>query len=109
MPTHTKRIQDLFIIPRDNDDLINIRQIDKAIKLLGTLISSETREGILRTKDCVVGAKIAVCFGKESIFVAPFKEAVMDKKFKELCRIQKIPPKIRPYMYKENIDINALR
>lgn len=109
LPTHTKRIQDLFIIDKDNDDLINIRQIDKAIKLLGTLISAETREEILRTKDCVVGGKIAVCFEKESIFVAPFKETVMDKKFKELCRVAGIPPKIRPYMYEVNIDINALR
>lgn len=109
LPTHTKRIQDIFIISKDSDDLINIRQIDKAVKLLGILISHDTREEILRTRDCVVGGKIAVCFGKESIFVAPFKEAVMDKKFKELCRIQKIPPKIRPYMYKEKIDVNALR
>jgi len=109
LPTHTKRIQDLFIILRDSDDLINIRQIDKAIKLLGTLISSKTREEILRTKDCVVGGKVTVCFGKESIFIAPFKEAVMDKKFKELCRVANIPPKIRPYMYKAQIDVNALR
>ena len=109
LPTHTKRIKDLFIISVDSDDLINIRQIDKAIKLLGTLISHDTREEILRTRDCVIGGKIAVCFGKESIFVAPFKEAVMDKKFKESYRIQRIPPKIRPYMYEANIDINALR
>jgi len=109
LPTLTKRIQDLFIIPRDNDDLINIRQIDKALKLLGVLISHDTREEIVRTRDCVVGGKIAVCFGKESIFIAPFKEAVMDKKFKELCRVAGIPPKIRPYMYEAHIDINALR
>ncbi|MBP6497889.1 MAG: tRNA lysidine(34) synthetase TilS, partial [Campylobacteraceae bacterium] len=109
LPTNTKRIQDLFIIDKDNDDLINIRQIDKALKLLGILVSHDTREEILRTKDCVVGGKIAVCFGEEAIFVAPSKETVMDKKFKELCRVAGIPPKIRPYMYEVNIDINALR
>lgn len=109
LPTHTKRIQDLFIIDKDSDDLINIRQIDKALKLLGTLISHDTREEIIRTRDCVVGSKIAVCFGKESIFIAPFKETVMDKKFKELCRVAGIPAKIRPYMYEAQININALR
>ena len=109
LSTHPKRIKDLFIIDKDSDDLINIRQIDKAIKLLGTLISHETRDEILRTKNCVVGGKVAVCFGEEFIFIAPFKEAIMDKKFKELCRTQKIPPKIRPYMYEAQIDINALR
>jgi hypothetical protein len=29
----------------------------------------------------------------------------MPKAFKEACRIDKIPSKIRPYIFKENIDI----
>ena len=109
LPKNTQRIKNLFIIQRENDDLMNIRQIDKAIKLLGKIASHETRQEILRTQDCVVSGRIAVCFGKESIFVAPFIEQTMDKKFKELCRIAGIPPKIRPYLYEAKIDLSALR
>lgn len=103
LPRSTTRIKNLFIIQKDSDDLINIRQIDKAIKLLGKIVSYETREEILRTKNCVVGGEIAVCFGKERIFVAPFIKHTMDKEFKEMCRVNQIPAKIRPYMYKEKI------
>lgn len=103
------RTQDLFIIPKDHDDLINIRNIDKIIKRLGLLLSKAQRDEILKTKDCVVGGKIAVCFEKETILIAPYLQNVMDKKFKEMCRKAHIPSKIRPYLLSAGIDPNALR
>jgi len=108
LPPHTRRIKNLFMIQKSDDDLINIRQIDKAIKLLGKIVSHDTREEILRTKNCVIGGEVAVCFGEICIFVAPFVQEKMNKKFKELCRLALIPAKIRPYLYKESFDINAL-
>ncbi len=111
LPSKTVRIKNLFIIARHKDDLINIRPIDKALKLLGTLVSKAQREEILRTKACVIGGKNVVCFSEESIFVAPYSQAVMDKTFKEMCRNAHIPSKIRPYMYQESIlphDVLAL-
>lgn len=109
LPHQTKRIQDLFILTRDADDLINIRHIDKVLKLLGLLPSKAQRDEILRTKACVVGGKIVVCFEKEKIFIAPYHQETMDKTFKELCRTERIPSKIRPYLYGVGIDPNALR
>jgi len=32
----------------------------------------------------------------------------MPKKFKEVCRVLKVPGKIRPYLFKEHIDPSGL-
>ena len=109
LPHEVIRIKDLFILPKDNDDLINIRHIDITVKLLGILLSKAQRDEILKTKACVISGKIAVCFEEEKIFIAPYQTQDMDKKFKELCRKERIPSKIRPYLYTSKIDPSALR
>ncbi|MDD3342219.1 MAG: tRNA lysidine(34) synthetase TilS [Sulfurospirillaceae bacterium] len=103
LPLQIVRIKNLFIITRHNDDLFNIRHIDKVLKQLGTLVSQAQRDEILRTKECVVGGVISVCFTDKSIFIAPYCHTVMTKAFKEACRNARIPSKIRPYMYQESI------
>ncbi len=109
LPHQNRRIQDLFILPRDVDDLINIRQIDHIIKQMDILLSKAQRDEILKTKSCVVGGKIAVCFEDAKIFIAPYLKHTMEKKFKEACRKERIPLKIRPYLYFHAIDPSALR
>ena len=108
LPHQAKRMHDLFSLPRDMDDLINIRLIDKTLKLLGMLVSKTQREEILKTKNCVVGGKIAVCFAEDTIFIAPYLKNAMGKKFKERCRKARIPSKIRPYLLACDIDPNAV-
>ena len=105
LPKEIERQKNLFILKRDEDDLINIRGIDRAVKKLGVLLSSAMREEILKTKNCIVSSKIAIAFNIEKIYICPVVDVNMDKKFKEKCRVKKIPSKIRPYMYKENITI----
>lgn len=105
LPQVDKQIKELFMLKRDSDDLINIRGIDRVIKKLGLLLSGSQREEIIRTKDCIISSKIAVSFSEELIYICPMVKITMDKKFKERCRIAKIPSKIRPYMYRENISI----
>lgn len=99
LPQNIKQIQNLFILPRDEDDLINIRGIDRVVKKLGVLLSSSMRDEILKTKDCIISSKIAVAFSEDKIYICPVVDVVMEKKFKEKCRIEKIPAKIRPYLY----------
>lgn len=108
LPHQAKRIQDLFILPKDDDELINIRHIDKVLKRLGLLPSKAQKDEIVRTRSCVVGGKIAVCYAEEKIFIAPYCQTTMDKKFKEKCRKEGIPSKIRPYVFKAEIDPSAL-
>lgn len=100
-----KQLKNLYILKRDVNDVVNIRGIDKVIKRLGYLLSAAQRQEILKTKDCIISSQIAICFGDDKIYIAPAKKATMDKKFKEVCRIAKIPAKIRPYMYANNIPI----
>jgi tRNA(Ile)-lysidine synthase len=98
--THKK---DLYILKKSDDDIENLRAIDKIIKRLGIIISAKEREEILRQGDIVIAHKIAVVLTNDKIFIAPFIELVMDKEFKESCRILKIPPKIRGYLWSEKI------
>lgn len=106
LPKDIKQIKQLYILKRDEDDLINIRGIDRIVKKLGVLLSKDTKDEILRTKDCIVSSKIAIGFSEDKIYIAPYSQISMDKKFKEACRIAKIPKKVRAYMYKEKIAIS---
>jgi tRNA(Ile)-lysidine synthase len=103
--THKK---DLYILKKSEDDIENLRAIDKIIKRLGIIISAKEREEILRQGDIVIAHKIAVVLSADKIFIAPFVEAIMDKEFKEKCRVLKIPPKIRGYLWSEGIDIKTI-
>jgi len=109
LPKKELRIKDLFVIKRDKEDLKNIRQIDKIVKKIGVLISSAARDEIIKTKDCVISGKIAIVFEKDFIFISPFIKVNMPKDFKESCRLNQIPAKIRPYLYNENFDIISLK
>ena len=109
LPTNKSiKIKHLNIAISSGIDNIDIRYIDKTLKELGVLISAKQRTEIIRTKDCVVSAKFAVCFTEDKIFIAPFIKHKLNKKQKELFRINKIPPKIRAYITKYNIDITLL-
>ena len=98
--------QDEFeIYTKRNDDNINIRIIDLNLKKRGYLLSSSTRKEILEKKDIVVSHKISVGINDKYIFIAPYITTSMDKKFKEKCRVKKIPKNIRAYLFDRKIDL----
>lgn len=103
LPELISQKKELYILKREKDDLINIRGIDRATKKLGVLLSSASRDEVLKTKDCIVSSKVAIAFSEDKIYICPVSHDVMSKEFKERCRVAKIPAKIRPYMYKESI------
>lgn len=94
--------KELFVYKLQNDE-INIRLIDKAIKKLGFVMSEKSRLEALK-ENAVISHKIAVGKNQTYGFISPFVRVKMDKKFKEKCRIFKIPKHIRGYMYIENIN-----
>ena len=98
--------KELTILKKQSNDLQNIRAIDKEVKKLGLLLSKSTKDEILRQKDIILSDKIAVCITNELIYICPYVKITMDKKFKERCRKDGIPPKIRGYMFENNIAIN---
>jgi tRNA(Ile)-lysidine synthase len=102
--------EELFIIENINDDNLNIKAIDKIIKQLGFIMTKSQRDEILKTKDLVLFHNISVVFCYNKIFISPYIQIKLDKKFKESCRVLKIPAKIRCYIYEKNLleDIRKL-
>jgi tRNA(Ile)-lysidine synthase len=78
---------------------------DLALKSLGYLLSSSQRKEIEKEESLVIGGEWAVELQDDLIYIAPYLTTDMPKEFKEACRVAKVPSKIRPYIFKENIDI----
>ncbi|MDD2651776.1 MAG: tRNA lysidine(34) synthetase TilS [Sulfurimonas sp.] len=97
-------LDDFAYFKRSNNARTDIFAIDKYLKSRLYMLSAKERELLKNKSVLVVGRKFIVALGKEYIFITPFEqEAVkMDAKFKEACRILKIEPKLRPYLYKNS-------
>ncbi|WP_024787658.1 MULTISPECIES: tRNA lysidine(34) synthetase TilS [unclassified Lebetimonas] len=93
------REKDLFYFEKSNPE-IDIRIADKIIKKLGVLLTSKQREEILKTNfNCVIQGKIAVDNNEKYIYISPYIKTPMPKEFKEKMRKEKIPPKVRGYVF----------
>ena len=85
-----------------------IRLVDKHLKKLGYLLSSAQREELKKESSMVFGGVWAVEIQENRIFITPYKKIPMPKNFKELCRVLKIPQKVRAYLFEEKIEITML-
>jgi len=94
--------KELYIIEISNTKA-TIRIIDKYLKKLGYLLSSAQREELRDKSSIVFGGLWAVEIEQNRAYIAPYIQKIMPKKFKEICRIAKIPSKIRGYIFKEDI------
>jgi tRNA(Ile)-lysidine synthase len=90
-PPEMEMKKELTIFKNLQNDRINIFYIDKILKRHGYLLSAKQREEILKTKECVIGDKWVISISLDYIFIAPHRNLVMTKDFKEACRIKKIP------------------
>jgi len=99
---------DLEIFRKNQDDNKNIRTIDKSLKIRGLMLSKKQRDEVIKQKEIVLSNKIAVSLFEDFIWIAPLSSSIMDKKFKEICRVYKIPKNIRPYLYDIDVDIKEL-
>uniref|UniRef100_UPI004048A7C6 tRNA lysidine(34) synthetase TilS n=1 Tax=Aliarcobacter sp. TaxID=2321116 RepID=UPI004048A7C6 len=103
-----KKIEELEIFENQNDDNLNIRTIDLSLKKRGLLLSNAQRNEILKQKEITISHKINISILKNNIWIAPFSDIKMDKKFKENCRIRKIPKNIRAYIFEKNMELKEL-
>ena len=86
-----------------DDKSLKARAADQTLKKLGYLLSSEQRKEIENHDSIVIGGKWAVAYQNDRLYIAPFLNIPMPKKFKELCRVSAVPIKIRPYCYEKDI------
>jgi len=93
-------IKELSIYKYSGDINVAIRIIDKDLKKRGIIISNATRKEIKEKKEIVISHKIAVSIIENKIYLAPFLDVTMDKRFKEKCRKEKIPKNIRAYIFR---------
>lgn len=100
-----KKIKELSIAKFKTNDLnLMMRFIDSELKHRGILISKDTRDEIKLQKSIVVSHKVAIEIVDNMVWLAPYITTPMDKKFKEKCRIEKIPTNVRSYLFSLNID-----
>jgi len=72
------------------------------------LLSASQREEIKANNSIVIGGKWVVENSGNLVYISPKSEVSMPKEFKERCRVAKIPTKIRPYLYQNQIDIQRI-
>jgi tRNA(Ile)-lysidine synthase len=79
----------------------DIYAIDKYLKSIGYMLSSNERELLKSNTSLVVGRKYLISFYKEQVFIAPYtgSDTKMSKEFKERMRKLEIDPKLRVYFY----------
>jgi len=101
------QMQQLEIYQGSKDDNINIRIIDKSLKKRGYILSSAQRDEILRQREIIID-KFAISLIENNVWISPRSQVAMDKKFKELCRVYKIPKKNRAYLKEENLNLEEI-
>jgi len=97
----------LHIIKLHNQNS-KVKAVDMALKTLGYLLSASQRQEIEKVESLVIGGEWAIARQDDLLYIAPYSNAEMPKTFKEACRVKKIPAKVRPYIFKENIDLSYL-
>jgi tRNA(Ile)-lysidine synthase len=85
-----------------------VQAADRALKSMGYLMSAAQREALERSESLVIGGKWAIEVQSDLLYIAPYSTTDMPKAFREQCRRLKIPTKIRPYLFEEEIDISKV-
>ncbi len=83
--------------------ILKSRATATTLKELGYLISASQRDEVEQKDSIVIGGKWAVVYQNSRLYIAPFINSTMPKRFKELCRVSSMPIKIRPYCYENGI------
>ncbi len=99
-----KKTEEFYILKSSKNENHDIRQIDKILKKMGYILSAAQKKEILKQKDIVISNKYCVVMENDKIFIAPYTKKAMPKEFKEKCRKEALPAKIRPYLYQIDYD-----
>ncbi len=99
--TKIQTIGDFAYFKSSDNKRTDIFAIDKYLKTKLHMPSASERELLKTQKTVVLGRKFVVNQEHGYIFIAPYKNQnlYMPKVFKEECRVLKIEPKLRPYLY----------
>ncbi len=96
-----------FSLPSNRRSLLIT--IDKVLKQCAYMMSQHEKNILKYENNLVVGRRFIVNIASEYCFIAPYIKTVMDKEFKEKCRLLKIEPKLRAYLYTDKESFEKLR
>ena len=101
-----KHIRDFTYFKSSKKQRADIFAIDKQLKSKSYMASASERELLTNQKTVILGRKFIVNQEHGFVFIAPYsdEDIKMPKEFKEECRILKIEPKLRGFLYK-NTDV----
>ena len=85
-----------------------VKAADLALKELGYLLTASQRKEVEKEESLVIGGEWAITRQDDLLYIAPYLTTDMPKKYKETCRVLKIPSKIRAYCFKEDIDLKKI-
>ena len=99
-----KHISDLTYFKSLNKPRADIFIIDKVLKSKSYMLSASERELLKDESSLIVGRKFIVSNNVGFIFIVPYSKddskINMSHEFKEKCRVLKIEPKLRPFLFK---------
>ena len=95
--------QELSLFISTGNKRSDIFHIDKILKAKGYILSAQQREELTVHNEIIAGRKFLIVVQKGIYYIAPYITTVMDKEFKEECRVLGVPVKLRPYLFKNPI------
>lgn len=108
-PLRAQRCEEMvyFVRPANRSSLI--RHTDTVLKNLGHVMKGAEKELLKTESAVVVGRSYFVWVSETFVFITPYKEAVMEKEFKEECRRLGIEPKMRGYLAERPESFTLMR
>jgi len=97
-PLKVERCEEMVYFKRPINISSLIRHSDTVLKTLGHVMKGAEKELLKTDTAIIVGRSFLVWVSGRFVFIAPYQEAQMGKKFKEECRRLGIEPKIRGYL-----------
>ncbi len=99
--TSIHSIQALSYFKSSQEKITDIRILDRLLKENSYMLSAEERKLLEITKTLVVGRRFLINQEHGFVFILPYQvhKSILPKEFKEKCRLLKIEPKLRSYLY----------
>ncbi|WP_324171293.1 tRNA lysidine(34) synthetase TilS [Sulfurimonas sp.] len=106
-----KNIDEFSYFAKQKTKRADIFTIDKLLKSKKYMLSFKERELLKNKNTLIVGRKFIVNINEYFIFIVPYLDAnlKMNHKFKEECRVLKIEPKLRPFLYANEIVFEKVK
>jgi len=108
-----EHIDELTYFKNLKNSRANIFIIDKILKSKNYMLSASEREQLIDEKSLIAGRKFIINQNQEFVFIAPYlkddSKTNMSHNFKEECRVLKIEPKLRPFLYKNENTFKKIK